>query len=128
MIPRNSVSTSRLKHCHSNLILLFPAPGNISSNIAAVYFNKSFRLSTSNIPPESTFGLLLVRTNFYAEAGGQEYDTGSVVIDGVAEFEVTNVQVFNGYILHIGRLKYGDLNVGDEVVASYDEVRMSHSR
>ena len=68
------------------------------------------------------FGIILDRTSFYAEAGGQEYDTGNVVIDGDADFEVTNVQVFNGYVLHIGRLKYGQLSVGDSVVSSYDEV------
>jgi alanyl-tRNA synthetase len=44
------------------------------------------------------------------------------VIDGVADFEVTNVQVFNGYVLHIGHLKYGQLSLGDSVVSSYDEV------
>lgn len=44
------------------------------------------------------------------------------MIDGAADFEVTNVQVFNGYVLHIGRLKYGQLSVGDSVVSSYDEV------
>ncbi len=68
------------------------------------------------------FGLLLDKTPFYAESGGQEHDTGSIVIDGVAEFEVSDVQVFNGYVLHIGQLKYGSLSVGDEVVSSYDEV------
>ena len=45
------------------------------------------------------------------------------MIDGVADFEVTNVQVFNGYVLHIGQLKYGRLSVGDNVVSSYDELR-----
>jgi alanyl-tRNA synthetase len=49
------------------------------------------------------------------------------VIDGVADFEVTNVQVFNGYVLHIGHLKYGQLSVGNNVVSSYDEVSQWHS-
>lgn len=44
------------------------------------------------------------------------------MIDGAADFEVANVQVFNGYVLHIGRLKYGQLSIGDSVVSSYDEV------
>lgn len=48
------------------------------------------------------------------------------MIDGAADFEVTNVQVFNGYVLHIGRLKYGKLSVGDSVVSSYDEVSRWH--
>ena len=78
---------------------------------------------TQNIPEDVPFGLILDRTSFYAEAGGQEHDTGSITVDGVAEFEVSNVQSFSGYVLHIGDLKYGQLSVNDEVVASYDEVR-----
>lgn len=96
--------------------------GNTSAKVVAVYHNKQFLPSTHNIPVDSPFGILLDRTSFYAEAGGQEHDTGSIVVDGESEFEVTDVQVYNGYVLHVGRLKYGTLNVGDEVVASYDEV------
>ena len=97
--------------------------GNINSSVVALYFNKAFPNSTEKIPEGATFGVLLDRTSFYAESGGQEHDTGSIVIDGVAEFDVSDVQVYNGYVLHIGQLKYGSLSVGDEVVSSYDEVR-----
>lgn len=85
---------------------------------------KAFPDSTEQIPEGATFGVLLDRTSFYAESGGQEHDTGSIVIDGVAEFEVSDVQVYNGYVLHIGQLKYGALAIGDEVVSSYDEVSL----
>jgi len=67
--------------------------------------------------------ILLDRTNMYAEQGGQEYDTGSITIDGKAEFVVENVRVYGGYVLHTGYLKYGTLQVGDEVVVQFDEVR-----
>ncbi|PIL35624.1 hypothetical protein GSI_02352 [Ganoderma sinense ZZ0214-1] len=97
--------------------------GSINAKVVAIYNKKAFLRDTEAVPEDTTFGLILDRTSFYAEAGGQEYDTGSIIIDGVAEFEVTNVQVFNGYVLHIGHMKYGKLNVGDEVVSSYDELR-----
>ncbi|TFK44615.1 tRNA synthetases class II (A)-domain-containing protein [Crucibulum laeve] len=97
--------------------------GNISASVKAIFFDKSFVPSTNAVPEGSTFGIILDRTSFYAEAGGQEYDTGNIVIDGVADFHVTNVQVYNGYVLHTGSLKYGQLQVGDEVVSSYDELR-----
>ncbi|RPD74749.1 hypothetical protein L226DRAFT_545685 [Lentinus tigrinus ALCF2SS1-7] len=97
--------------------------GNITAKVVAIYSKKAFLQTTDEIPEDSTFGLILDRTSFYAESGGQEYDTGSIIIDGVAEFEVTNVQVYNGYVLHTGQMKYGKLNVGDEIVASYDELR-----
>lgn len=88
----------------------------------AIFHNKQFVPSTSDIPEDTSFGILLDKTSFYAESGGQEYDTGNIVVDGVADFEVTNVQVYNGYVLHTGHLKYGELKVGDQVVSSYDEV------
>ncbi|KAH9171968.1 tRNA synthetases class II (A)-domain-containing protein [Lactarius sanguifluus] len=97
--------------------------GNIDATVKAIYHKKAFLQSTSNVEPNTVIGVILDRTSFYAEAGGQEYDTGNIVIDGVADFEVTNVQVFNGYVLHIGQLKYGQLSVGDAVVSSYDELR-----
>ncbi|PCH43709.1 hypothetical protein WOLCODRAFT_26125 [Wolfiporia cocos MD-104 SS10] len=99
------------------------ALGNINARVIAIYHEKSFHENALSIPDDALFGLILDRTNFYAESGGQEYDTGSIIVDGEAEFEVTNVQVFSGYVLHIGRMKYGKLAVGDEVVSSYDELR-----
>ncbi|EJU04465.1 hypothetical protein DACRYDRAFT_20988 [Dacryopinax primogenitus] len=97
--------------------------GNISATIQAIYFNKSFLESTTAIPEDAAFGILLDRTSFYAESGGQENDTGSIIIDGKTEFMVQNVQVYNGYVLHSGALKYGQFSVGDEVISSYDELR-----
>ncbi|KAG6857250.1 hypothetical protein H0H87_007083 [Tephrocybe sp. NHM501043] len=97
--------------------------GNITAQVKAIFHNKSFVSSTSEIAENSPFGIILDKTSFYAESGGQEYDTGNIVIDGIADFDVTNVQVYNGYVLHTGDLKYGKINVGDKVVASYDELR-----
>ncbi|KAF9481569.1 hypothetical protein BDN70DRAFT_876232 [Pholiota conissans] len=97
--------------------------GNIDATVKAIFHDKHFIPSTADIPEDASFGILVDRTSFYAESGGQEYDTGNIVIDGVADFEVTNVQVYNGYVLHTGHLKYGVLSVGDSVVSSYDELR-----
>ncbi|KAF9229045.1 hypothetical protein BS17DRAFT_792059 [Gyrodon lividus] len=97
--------------------------GNITAQLKGIYYNREFLTSTANIPEGANFGILLDRTSFYAEAGGQEYDTGNIVIDGACDFEVTNVQVYSGYVLHSGHLKYGQLNIGDEVISSYDELR-----
>ncbi|RKP10011.1 alanyl-tRNA synthetase [Thamnocephalis sphaerospora] len=97
------------------------ATGNITATIKSVYDGSTFVTEVNK--PQTTFGLLLDRTNFYAEQGGQEYDVGTIVIDGQAEFIVENVQVYAGYVLHIGYLKYGKLSIGDEVVCTYDELR-----
>ena len=94
----------------------------MQAHIKAIYHNKSFLKTTQDIPVETRFGLLLDRTNFYAESGGQEYDTGKIMIGMEAVFEVEDVQVFNGYVLHIGHLKFGELKVGSKVDTEYDEV------
>jgi len=99
--------------------------GNTDATIKAIYSDKKFYSSTSELPSKGegvSFGIVLDRTSFYAESGGQEYDTGSIVIDGEADFQVENVQSYNGYVLHTGYLKYGSLSVGNEVVSQYDEV------
>ncbi|KAI9842265.1 MAG: Alanine--tRNA ligase [Thelocarpon superellum] len=97
--------------------------GNITSQVKAIYHAKQFHPDTSAVPSQTQLGVILDRTNFYAEQGGQEYDTGKILIDGVAELEVDNVQVYAGYVLHTGYLKYGNLSVGDEVICEYDELR-----
>ncbi|KAF1968968.1 alanyl-tRNA synthetase [Bimuria novae-zelandiae CBS 107.79] len=96
---------------------------NITSVIKAIYYNKQFLKSTKEVPEGEQFGVLLDRTNFYAEQGGQEYDTGKLLVDGEAEIKIDNVQVYAGYVLHTGYLKYGELSVGSEVIAEYDELR-----
>ncbi|XP_041375479.1 alanine--tRNA ligase, cytoplasmic-like [Gigantopelta aegis] len=69
-------------------------------------------------------GVLLDRTCFYAEQGGQIYDQGFLVKqdDQDVEFTVKNVQVRGGYILHIGVIE-GVLKVGDTVKLVLDESR-----
>jgi alanyl-tRNA synthetase len=98
------------------------------AKVLAIYgADKKFTQSKAAAAADSTgpslFGILLDKTNFYAEQGGQEADIGSIMLDSEnSEFVVDDVQVSAGYILHVGFLKYGTLNVGDQVICSYDEV------
>jgi len=97
--------------------------GNINAQIRAVYYSKQFLEGTKEIPEGEQIGLITDRTNFYAEQGGQENDNGKIIIDGTAELKVGNVQVYAGYVLHTGYMKYGSLSVGDQVICEYDEGR-----
>lgn len=94
---------------------------NVNSKILAIYDGESFSDEISQVG--KPFGIILDKTPFYAEQGGQEFDTGKLVIDGESEFNVTNVQVYGGYVLHTGQLVEGSLKVGSEVISSYDELR-----
>jgi alanyl-tRNA synthetase len=106
--------------------------GVITSTIKAIYHEKKFFKSTSEVPEGQQLGIVLDNTNFYAEQGGQEYDTGRLVVDGESEVSVQNVQSYGGYVLHTGYLKYGNLSVGNSVLSEYDElrrqpIRMNHT-
>lgn len=67
--------------------------------------------------------VILNKTSFYAEMGGQVGDTGFLENDGVV-FEVTDCQApFKGIIAHIGKVKKGVLRVGSAVEAEVDAAR-----
>lgn len=97
--------------------------GNIKATIKAIYHKGNFLQSTKEVPEGEQFGVVLDKTNFYAEQGGQENDTGSLLIDGEAEIDVQNVQSYAGFILHTGYMKEGVLNVGSEILCQYSEER-----
>ncbi|KAF2108907.1 alanyl-tRNA synthetase [Lophiotrema nucula] len=107
--------------------------GTIKASVKALYYGKRFLTSTSEISEsEEQFGVILDKTNFYAESGGQTFDIGRLVIDNTAEMTVQNVQSYGGFILHTGSMQHGSLTVGDEVVAQYDEahreaIQMNHT-
>ena len=68
---------------------------------------------------DTQVGLILDRTSFFSEAGGQVPDVGRLVQLGdgdaghaVSQFEVTSVQSFGGYVLHLGVLREGALETG----------------
>ncbi|USN99509.1 MAG: alanine--tRNA ligase [Phycisphaeraceae bacterium] len=75
-------------------------------------------------------GLILDKTNFYAEMGGQVADTGRMQVSretggkpGGGEFRVEDTQSFGGYVVHIGRVKRGEFSVGDDVTLHLDGPR-----
>ena len=97
--------------------------GDAQGKVELVFTGSEFRTTSKELPPKTPLGLLLDKTNFYAESGGQVADTGRIIIDGVAEFKVLDVQEYGGYIVHNGYLEYGELTAGDEVICEYDELR-----
>lgn len=75
--------------------------------------------------------VVLDRTPFYGEAGGQVGDTG--VLNGLeSEFAVQNTLRRGDFILHSGHLRRGQLRVGERVAARVDAdrragIRRAHS-
>jgi alanyl-tRNA synthetase len=75
----------------------------------------------------ATVDVLLDRTSFYAESGGQAGDTGVIEAGGV-ESRVVDTQKQAGD-LHVHRVELaGPLKVGDPVVASVDAAKRTTTR
>jgi len=71
--------------------------------------------------------VVLDRTPFYGESGGQVGDAGKLVGDGL-EFKVTDTQKDGQLIVHIGHLMCGTLREGSKVKAIVDVERRSGIR
>lgn len=82
--------------------------------------------------PGDTVEVVLERTPFYAESGGQDSDAGVITADGT-HLEVLDVQrPVKGLIVHTVRVAEGELLTGAEVLAQVDPewrlgARQAHS-
>jgi alanyl-tRNA synthetase len=97
----------------------------ISATVKAIWsghnFDEHAKASAGTLKP---IGIILDRTNFYAEMGGQETDHGAIVMDKRrGEFKVEHVQNFGGYVLHAGLMSKGEIHVGDVVELHLDAQR-----
>jgi alanyl-tRNA synthetase len=82
-------------------------------------------------PGGSPVILVLDRTPFYGESGGQVGDTGTISGDGFA-FRVDDTKKENDFTLHIGRVTEGLISVGAKARAEVDAprreaIRRAHS-
>ena len=63
--------------------------------------------------------VILDRTPFYAEMGGQVGDTGTISAEGV-KLEVSDTKGHNGLFAHLAHVAEGAISVGDVVCAAID--------
>ncbi len=75
--------------------------------------------------------IVLDRTPFYGESGGQVGDKGTIQSDAFV-FEVTDTQRAGDLVVHVGSLKSGEIKAGATVdaivdVANRDAIRRAHS-
>ncbi len=98
----------------ANVVSLFKLPEHAGSGAAPV---QTERLETS----ESGY-VVLDRTPFYAESGGQVGDTGVIAANGT-RFAVADTSRGGGQHLHRGTVEEGALMVGQRVTATVDGER-----
>ncbi|KAL3521772.1 hypothetical protein ACH5RR_019921 [Cinchona calisaya] len=88
------------------------------SEIKAIYGGNEFFESASG---DFKVGIILESTSFYAEQGGQIYDTG--FLEGPSGlFQVSDVQIFGGFVVHIGSFcgRTDRFSIGDKVICKVD--------
>ena len=71
--------------------------------------------------------VVLDHTPFYGESGGQVGDTGRLDWPG-GEFEVVDTQREGGFVLHVGHLRRGVIELGHAVTARVDAARRAALR
>jgi len=95
-----------------------------AAKVEAIFSEKGFVQSTKELldtDTKTSIGIILDKTAFYAEAGGQVGDVGVLASDsGEPVLDVKVVQVFGGYVLHSGLRPVQELRVGDEVFCDVD--------
>jgi alanyl-tRNA synthetase len=101
-------------------------PGEtINGKVLAIWSrSKKGFVEKSQVDPTELVGVIVDKTNFYSEAGGQTFDTGVLKTSNGA-VEVVNVQAYAGFVVHIGKLVQGTLSVGDSSAAQVNNERRS---
>jgi alanyl-tRNA synthetase len=96
---------------------LEPATAKVLGWVVDGRFVSSGRLEAgpASGPAPAEVGLVLDRTSFYAEQGGQVGDTGYIEWEGGGRFLVRTVQLAGAGIEHLGIVLNGVLPVGQEV-------------
>jgi len=72
-----------------------------SAKILRIWDGKEF-LDSVTPTKNQVFGLILDQTNFYAEGGGQSFDTGIIETSSGLIMNVQDVQLYGLHILHAG--------------------------
>ncbi|MCL4147975.1 UNVERIFIED_CONTAM: hypothetical protein GTU68_051374, partial [Idotea baltica] len=89
-----------------------------TGKVLALRFDSKF---VSEVKSGSRCGIVLDKTSFYAESGGQLSDEGFMVKigDEETEFKVEMVEIKGGYMCHIGVVE-GTIKVGDSLELGID--------
>lgn len=100
----------------------------LPATVMALYGKDGFLTGDSTADQGDFVGIVLDKSSFYAEAGGQEADVGTLEFLDEAgtitgRFTVTDVQVYAGFLLHKGAVEEGSIAVDQAVNCKVDYER-----
>jgi len=94
------------------------------------FIDESGFKNSGQIEENHKVGIVLEKTCFYAESGGQVGDCGIIKTDA-AEFIVENTTKIADCVIHQGKVSKGQLKVGDKVTAvvskDRDSIKKNHT-
>ncbi|KAJ1604603.1 alanyl-tRNA synthetase [Cryptosporidium canis] len=89
---------------------------DFSSNLIAIFDGNNLldRIESQ----DKVIGLIFDKTTFYSESGGQVADTGFIEFNsdnvGASKFQVIDCKKFGNYVLHIGLLLNGEIQISSK--------------
>jgi alanyl-tRNA synthetase len=87
----------------------------VAAKVVAIWDGEQLLTEPGSSSSSADLAVILDRTNFYAEMGGQVGDHGE--LRGSVVFDVESARPSGGFVLHVGRTRSGPLRVGDGVTA-----------
>ena len=90
-------------------------PGKVEATVLGWVIDGSV-IRVGKLQAGESAALLVDRSNFYGEQGGQVGDTGKIISATGAEFEVEDTLRIGDSLLHAGILSEGEIHVGDKVI------------
>jgi alanyl-tRNA synthetase len=109
---------------------------HMRARVEAIWNGRNFDEHIEGVGINKRVGIVLDKTAFYAESGGQQADRGRLHVSrerrvgdnhGGGEFKVEDVRSFGGFVLHMGMIGRGEIRVGDEVEVQIDHARRLHT-
>ncbi|MEN6366427.1 MAG: alanine--tRNA ligase [Thermoguttaceae bacterium] len=119
------------KAVHGSTFLGYDTLETTDAEVLGIIANDQLCEQVDEVDHEGPIVVVLDKTPFYGEMGGQLGDTGELV-GSRFRFEVTDTQVDGGFTLHRGHLREGRLALGDRIDARVDVqrrqgIRRAHS-
>lgn len=98
-----------------------------SANLLGWIDENGYKITGDLTPSDQVVALVLDKTCFYAESGGQVGDVGMIKTSD-AEFSVEATEKIADCVLHRGKLLKGTLYMGDQVTAAVDKGRQATTK